>query len=421
MFSRLSKKDKRKYERTDYSSDDSVDRAMKSEKKISSKAGKSSFRQKDGTPMYLLHNASGSNHSIKPLPYPIEEDIDIKSSTLEIKTKDQSTNSPYLRPKYSPAPTELHTNSETSTISTKQATNLEIPTTLRPGSRNSNKSKKVVFSDYSDESHASEITNLELIELKTDTVLKSPIETNDSSRIRRRNLPDISIQRPSPELNMKRSKSKAKSNRTSFFENFTSNKTKHHEENLSSDESIDQIIERGAQVPQKVIIEPDIIEEHSDEETTKQVREACRKELSSMMIKRVFINPELDLLNRFCLEYISITVRTEQHGILTIFKVTEHYKRVFDFMETRIESVSTPIISQTCGPEVPILLTRLFLNQFRIRSRTVEEQFGSIPFLYHNNKMTLNRFTEIVKRAFNRKNYYERRLDIARHGLNHIV
>jgi hypothetical protein len=136
-------------------------------------------------------------------------------------------------------------------------------------------------------------------------------------------------------------------------------------------------------------------------------------------MKRSFFNPELDILNRFCLEYTSIAIKTDNPGIF--FRQLPSYERVFIHMTKRTESVSTPVSSGPVGPEVPVLLTRVFLNEFRIHNSGVSDIGMFTPIFAHQHRISKDRFKAICENVFSKKDrYFKATVDVSRHTLAHL-
>jgi len=151
-----------------------------------------------------------------------------------------------------------------------------------------------------------------------------------------------------------------------------------------------------------------------------QVMNQTKELIYKLGIPRVFYDPEVDLVNRFCLEYTSICVKTDDSGFFTTQSKT-HYKRVYDYMDKRTHSMSTPIQSTFCGPEVPVILTKLFLGDFRVNSKGEASIGIIIPIFAHNHKLVPIRFQSIVQNVFARKRMFYKNIDISRHHIDDLV
>lgn len=140
----------------------------------------------------------------------------------------------------------------------------------------------------------------------------------------------------------------------------------------------------------------------------------------NLNIHRVFFDPELEIVNRFCLEYTAICVKTESHGSFFSRKPV-HYERVFKFMNELIDCISTPLDRDPHGPHVPVLLTKLFHNDFRIDSNG-ENRIGiNVPLFSHSHRLSQDRFKSITDNTFGRKTFFLKRIDVSRHGLQHLA
>lgn len=142
--------------------------------------------------------------------------------------------------------------------------------------------------------------------------------------------------------------------------------------------------------------------------------------LEQIGIERVFINPELDVVNRVCLEYTALCAKTEERWSL-IKKHVSHFSRVYDAMTLRMESTSTPIIDTAPSVSTPVILTMLLLDRFRIRSNESVDLESQVPLLSHNHKMGMIKFRTIIRQCFDRRAFFFRNVDISRHGLDDLA
>lgn len=135
-----------------------------------------------------------------------------------------------------------------------------------------------------------------------------------------------------------------------------------------------------------------------------------------LRLRPVFFDPELDVLNRYCLEFTSIAVKTTPTGFFTLG--TPHpIDRVYNYMDKRVNSIGTPVTEEPIGPDVPVLLTQLFLNQFRIRSNGSNDIQLNVPIFSHSNRLSNDRFSAITNAVFDRRSFFFRNIDIGRHSL----
>jgi hypothetical protein len=155
---------------------------------------------------------------------------------------------------------------------------------------------------------------------------------------------------------------------------------------------------------------------HTDIETIKLFQNLAEK----LKFRPVFFDPELDILNRYCLEFTSIGAKTMDTS-LSFFKKENPISRVYKYMDSRVNSTSTPLDEEPLGPDIPVLLTQLFLNQFRVKSNGMNEIKLLIPIFSHSNRLSEERFAAITRAVFDRRDFFYKNIDIARHGLAHLA
>lgn len=130
----------------------------------------------------------------------------------------------------------------------------------------------------------------------------------------------------------------------------------------------------------------------------------------TLNLRPAYFDPELDILNRFCLEFESIVVKTDSTSFFTL-RATHPIDRVYDYMDKRVNSISTPTVEQPVGPDVPVLLTQLFLNQFRVKSDQTNNINIDVPILSHSNRLSRDRFAAITRAVFDRRDFFYRNID----------
>jgi hypothetical protein len=150
----------------------------------------------------------------------------------------------------------------------------------------------------------------------------------------------------------------------------------------------------------------------SDLENIKGFLTLCNK----LRIRSVFYDPEFDIINRFCLEFNSIAAKTDSNSLFQ-FRKPGAIRRVYDYMDERANSVSTPMDEEPYGPDIPTLLTHLFLNDFRVKSDGTNAFGISVPLFSHANRLSFDRFDAIAKLVFERRDFFFRNIDIARHNI----
>lgn len=138
-----------------------------------------------------------------------------------------------------------------------------------------------------------------------------------------------------------------------------------------------------------------------------------------LRIRSVFFDPELDILNRYCLEFSALAVKTKKTNIFGIDK-EDVYTRVYNYMDNRVNSTGTPMDEEPIGPDVPSLLSLLFLNYFRVKSDNSSEIGIRVPILSHTNRLSKERFISITRAIYDRRMFFLRNIDIARHSLNEL-
>lgn len=137
-------------------------------------------------------------------------------------------------------------------------------------------------------------------------------------------------------------------------------------------------------------------------------------------IYRTFFDPELEVVNRYCLEHTAICVKTESKSMF-VNRAPKPHLRVFQFMEDFISTSSTPLDTEPHGPEVPALLAKLFHGDFRINSKGKNKVGINIPLFSHSHKMTADKFKAITDNVYARKRYFYKNTDISRHNLEHLI
>jgi len=187
-----------------------------------------------------------------------------------------------------------------------------------------------------------------------------------------------------------------------------------------SDQESRQFIERRTNILSKIdqneaaAIDQIPIEE--GRETTRQYL----KLIEYLGLSRIYFDPELEIINRFCLEYTALCVKTDDNSFFRLGSQL-HFKRVFEALETRTNSIGTPTDRFHPGPDVPVLLTRLVLGEFRVKSNGKNNANISVPLFSHQQRLDAKRFERIVTQVFDRKRYFEKSIDISRHGLEHLA
>jgi hypothetical protein len=157
--------------------------------------------------------------------------------------------------------------------------------------------------------------------------------------------------------------------------------------------------------------------EHISPELTERYLELIER----LGLERVFHNPEMEIINRFCLEYTALCIKTDDNRFF-FFKQERHFKRVFDEMEELTNSVRSPIGDINPGPREPVLITMLFLGKFMMTTDAGEDELAKrmIPLLAHEQRLSFVRFRTIVRTIFDRRDFYYSILSISRHELKQM-
>jgi len=162
-------------------------------------------------------------------------------------------------------------------------------------------------------------------------------------------------------------------------------------------------------------------EEEEIEEVNREIKMGYLNLVKRLGIKRTFWDPEMDLINRFCLEYTAQSVLVNEKSMWKS-KMSESHEEVYKRLIIRTESLGSPITAGDPGPEAPILLTEVVLGRFRIRSDGTTEAGERLPTLSHNGTMNSKRFKTMVENFYMiRDHQYKNRVDISRHRLDETV
>lgn len=407
----------------EYSSDDSVDRALKSDSKSRerSRSGTSTFRNKDGSPMYLQANQNGSNVSLVQK----QTEPTTKTETTNIihkKSKSEGQINPDSLPRHpEPKPSFETANSNMDKL---QIPRITLP---RPGTKGRRESIvngtenfdsiELKDNEESRQNHVRRRTpKSESNTLRINTDRKDRSESNDledKDLFNYDNYATASAVSPEIAKPVKITKGKVHGKPALIRSKHNNRKS-----SSSSSDGAEKLIAK-ATLQNYDQGQNDIINDYPDESQRKMINDYL-KLIEILRIERIFYNPELDILNRFCLEYTGLCVHTEPKGAF-IFKQEHHCSRIYNYMEKRINSTSTPTNESSVGIEIPTLITRLFLGDFRITSDGSSKIDITIPILSHSHKLSLERFKAIVINIFDKKRKYYKTIDISRHEITHLA
>lgn len=413
----------------EYESDDSVDRALRSIKKANQEPKASSFRGKDGNAMYLQVNqdASSSKISLSANPWKTEDHSQARETTKVSNVSKDKTKRP--NQSFNPDALPYHeTPTAITSERTERRTRNEIPKILIPANGNENRRESIVLG-------TEELTNVNLQNENNDDPRTAKSNTSIQKQNNTQPTGETEVRRRIPIKHEGKRHLLIPTNNVTKVENRPppkreepkrtrrrSTPTKETAKRRSSSGTYDPEMMKliSSQAVESVYLQ---CEQEIQEDSTIEEMELAASHLELVRIlgiRRTFFNPELEVINRFCLEYTSICVQTEPKGMIT-FNYKDHFTRVFEHMDHRVNSTSTPTERTAPGPEIPVLLTRLFLGEFRVTTSGTNRIELPIPALSHNNRLTNDRFKAITKNAFSRKKQYFRFTDISRHDISHLA
>jgi hypothetical protein len=188
----------------------------------------------------------------------------------------------------------------------------------------------------------------------------------------------------------------------------------------SSDNELKHFVTRRADILSKIDQQEVAAIDQIPIEEGREITRQYLKLIDYLELGRIFFDPELEIINRFCLEYTALCAKTEDHSLFKLRSET-HFCRVFNALEERTNSIGTPTDRYHPGPEIPVLLTRLVLGEFRIKSDGKSNANINVPLFSHHQRLDARRFERIVTLVFERKRYFEGRIDVSRHGLSHLA
>lgn len=142
--------------------------------------------------------------------------------------------------------------------------------------------------------------------------------------------------------------------------------------------------------------------------------------IEELNLERVFYDPELDILNRFCLEYTELCQQTLKKGIFTIRQLPHHI-RVYDSMRKATEDASTPVVDGSPPVSIPMLHYGLFLDHFRASSTRIKDPKIPLPHFTQGHRLTENRFLSIIQGIFDRRQYLASSVGVSQQLLSNII
>jgi len=425
----------------DDDSDDSMERALRAPSTIPARTGRSLFRKASGKQMYLSVNPNGSVTSLETPPgdddNPNRENLksantsDNENKSLLIDSTHKTTFHRNDSVRAANAPEIMVTNVSPRRRIQRPA-NLEIPDELKSGRKKpaTRQSTRIEHDNDITLSDQSDFNDMPLREISLDaknqtnpTTRTTPQSTGPYKR-----LSFFSNDRRSKEKTKLRQLSDELDGRDVTHEHGSdlTKPTSSRQGTIARDKSFAAKSNSMSLLPIHIGVKPlkrknsDVISNSDSIPSSPESDIAYLALVEQIGIERVFFNPELEIVNRVCLEYTALCVATEERWTLRA-KHVDHYSRVYQAMERRMESTSTPIIDTAPSVSTPVLLTMLFLDRFRIKSNDTINLQSQVPLLSHNNKMAYTRFRTIIRQCFDRRAYFLRKVDISRHGLDDLA
>jgi hypothetical protein len=142
--------------------------------------------------------------------------------------------------------------------------------------------------------------------------------------------------------------------------------------------------------------------------------------IEELKLERVFFDPELDILNRFCLEYTELCKRTIAKGLF-VLRQAPHYERVYEAMRSSTKDASTPVVDGPPPVDIPMLHYGLFLDHFRASSKKIKDPKVPLPHFTHGHRLTQERFKSIVDGIFHRRRFLASSVGVSQEILSDII
>jgi hypothetical protein len=142
--------------------------------------------------------------------------------------------------------------------------------------------------------------------------------------------------------------------------------------------------------------------------------------IEDLKLERVFYDPELDVLNRFCLEYTELCQQTFKGGLF-VMRQTSHFERVYQRMKHATEDASTPVVDGHPPVSIPVLHYGLFLDHFRASSTRIRHPRVPLPHFTHGHRLTIDRYKSIVEGIFRRRLYLASSVGVSQQSLDDIM
>nr|BCD56396.1 hypothetical protein [Lichen partiti-like RNA virus sp.] len=144
--------------------------------------------------------------------------------------------------------------------------------------------------------------------------------------------------------------------------------------------------------------------QHAGKSSLKKTQSPFEILIKELNLDRVFYDPELDVLNRFCLEYVDLSKLTlNKHW--SLIRSEPHFTRVYKYMKEQTEDQGTPAVASPPPISKPVVHFGLFLDHFRASSSRIFDPKVPLPHFSHGHRLNEQRFQKIVEGIFTRRSF----------------
>jgi len=126
--------------------------------------------------------------------------------------------------------------------------------------------------------------------------------------------------------------------------------------------------------------------------------------IQDLNLDRIFFDPELDILNRLCLEYIELSKLTLSKSWISIRSQT-HFSRVYQYMKETNTDQGKQAVTSPPPTSKPVVHNELFLDHLRAPSSRIFDPKMPLPHLSHGHRLNEQRFQKIVEGIFTRRHF----------------
>jgi hypothetical protein len=147
--------------------------------------------------------------------------------------------------------------------------------------------------------------------------------------------------------------------------------------------------------------------------------EQAKKLNEELLLPKIFYDDELNVLTRFCQEYVALAKATMKQN--TIFmRTSSHFKRTYDALELRSAEGTQPRIIPNPPTDRIILLMTIFRDSMRSKSKRIESTRLYLGEFVEGHHLTLDRYEKVVTSAFGRKRFIEESFEVQNYALQAI-